>query len=97
MGGTVVGHPDVFPENHGRSSLLSEAAGLTRPLMLVHGLADDHVAVVLMLRFSAVRPATGRSHAVLPWSGSGHPVTREETVSSLLLLERDFLKKSLGR
>ncbi|MFE3905113.1 hypothetical protein ACFXPY_33660 [Streptomyces sp. NPDC059153] len=64
--------------------------------MLVHRLADDHVAVVHMLRFSA-RPATGRSHAVLPWSGSGHPVTREETVSSLLLLKRDFLKKSLGR
>ncbi|MFD9602599.1 alpha/beta hydrolase family protein [Streptomyces sp. NPDC059970] len=92
-----LGHPDVLPENYDRSSLHSEAAGPTRPLMLMHGLADDHVAVVHMLRFSVALPVTGRSRAVLPWSRSGHPVTREETVSSLLLLERGFLKKSLGR
>lgn len=65
--------------------------------MLVHGLADDNVAVAHMLRFSAALLAAGRSHTVLPLSGSGHLVTREETVSNLLLLERDFLKKSLGR
>ncbi|MFG2630475.1 prolyl oligopeptidase family serine peptidase [Streptomyces sp. NPDC048473] len=92
-----LGHPDVLPENYERSSLLSEAAGLTRPLMLVHGLADDNVAVAHMLRFSAALLAAGRSHTVLPLSGAGHLVTQEETVSNLLLLERDFLKKSLGR
>ncbi|MER5363370.1 prolyl oligopeptidase family serine peptidase [Streptomyces sp. NPDC002785] len=92
-----LGHPDVLPENYERSSLLSEAAGLTRPLMLVHGLADDNVAVAHMLRFSAALLAAGRSHTVLPLSGAGHLVTQEETVSNLLLLERDFLEKSLGR
>lgn len=92
-----LGHPDVEPETYERNSLLSEAHRLTRPLMLVHGLADDNVAVAHMLRFSAALLAAGRSHTVLPLSGSGHLVTQEETASNLLLLERDFLVKSLGR
>ncbi|MFE6497527.1 prolyl oligopeptidase family serine peptidase [Streptomyces sp. NPDC057748] len=90
-----LGHPDVLPENYGRNSLLAEAAGLTRPLMLVHGLADDNVAVAHMLRFSAALLAAGRPHTVLPLSGAGHLVTRE-AAGNLLLLERDFLRKSLG-
>ncbi|MFD0343718.1 prolyl oligopeptidase family serine peptidase [Streptomyces sp. NPDC127117] len=90
-----LGHPDVLPDNYERNSLLSEAAGLTRPLMLVHGLADDNVAVAHMLRFSAALLAAGRPHTVLPLSGAGHRVARS-TAGNLLLLERDFLKKSLG-
>ncbi|MER6118549.1 prolyl oligopeptidase family serine peptidase [Streptomyces sp. NPDC001743] len=91
-----LGHPDVQPGNYARNSLLDEAAGLTRPLMLVHGLADDNVAVAHTLRFSAALLAAGRPHTVLPLSGAGHLVGQERTASGLLLLERDFLRKSLG-
>lgn len=91
-----LGHPDVFPENYTRNSLLGEAGALTRPLMLVHGLADDNVAVAHTLRFSAALLAAGRPHTVLPLSGAGHLISQEETASNLLLLERDFLTKSLG-
>ncbi|WP_406448212.1 S9 family peptidase [Streptomyces sp. NBC_00876] len=91
-----LGHPDVLPENYTRNSLLDEAAALTRPLMLVHGLADDNVAVAHTLRLSSALLAAGRPHTVLPLSGAGHMVSQERTVSGLLLLERDFLRKSLG-
>lgn len=91
-----LGHPDVQPENYARNSLLDEAAALTRPLMLVHGLADDNVAVAHTLRLSAALLAAGRPHTVLPLSGAGHLVGQERTASGLLLLERDFLRKSLG-
>lgn len=90
-----LGHPDVRPENYIRNSLLDEAAALTRPLMLVHGLADDNVAVAHTLRLSAALLAAGRPHTVLPLSGAGHLVGQERTASNLLLLERDFLRKSL--
>lgn len=90
-----LGHPDVRPENYIRNSLLDEAAALTRPLMLVHGLADDNVAVAHTLRLSAALLAAGRPHTVLPLSGAGHLVGQEQTASNLLLLERDFLRKSL--
>ncbi|MFJ2420137.1 prolyl oligopeptidase family serine peptidase [Streptomyces brevispora] len=90
-----LGHPDVFPDNYTRNSLLDEAGNLVRPLMLVHGLADDNVAVAHTLCFSAALPAAGRPHTVLPLSGAGHLVG-QEWMASNLLLERDFLRKSLG-
>ncbi|MEU1368463.1 prolyl oligopeptidase family serine peptidase [Streptomyces sp. NPDC005803] len=91
-----LGHPDVLPDNYTRNSLLDEAGTLTRPLMLVHGLADDNVAAAHTLRLSAALLAAGRPHTVLPLSGAGHLVSQERTASNLLLLERDFLRKSLG-
>ncbi|WP_330237943.1 S9 family peptidase [Streptomyces sp. NBC_00525] len=90
-----LGHPDVLPENYARSSLLDEAASLRRPLMLVHGLADDNVAVAHTLRLSAALLAAGRPHTVLPLSGAGHRVG-DRAASGLLRLERDFLRRSLG-
>ncbi|GAA3019864.1 prolyl oligopeptidase family serine peptidase [Streptomyces drozdowiczii] len=91
-----LGHPDVLPENYARNSLLEEAASLTRPLMLVHGLADDNVSVAHTLRLSAALLAAGRPHTVLPLSGAGHLVGSDRTASGLLLLERDFLRQALG-
>ncbi|MFJ3160637.1 S9 family peptidase [Streptomyces kanasensis] len=92
-----LGHPDVEPENYVRSSLLTEAHRLTRPLMLVHGLADDNVVAAHTLRLSAALLAAGRPHTVLPLPGVAHAVTREEVVSNHLRLELDFLTSSLGR
>ncbi|MBT2505792.1 S9 family peptidase [Streptomyces sp. ISL-98] len=91
-----LGHPDVMPENYERCSLVGHAGKLTRPLMLVHGMADDNVAPAHMLRFSAALLAAGRPHTVLPLPGASHLVTQEGVADSLLLLELDFLKKSLG-
>lgn len=73
-----------------RNSLPAEAHRLTQPLMLVHGLADDNVAVAHMLRYSAAPPTAGRPHTVLPLSGSSHLVTQAETAAHLLLLEGTF-------
>ncbi|MFE3327897.1 prolyl oligopeptidase family serine peptidase [Streptomyces sp. NPDC059176] len=91
-----LGHPDLQPHNYERSSLLSHADKLTRPLMLVHGLADDNVAPAHTLRLSAELFAAGRSHRVLLLPGVGHLVTGEGVADTLLQLESDFLKSSLG-
>ncbi|MBO0518082.1 alpha/beta hydrolase family protein, partial [Streptomyces beijiangensis] len=55
-----LGHPDEEPEAYDRSSLLPHAHKLTRPLMLVHGLADENVLPVQTLRLSAARRRAGR-------------------------------------
>ncbi|HET6859776.1 MAG TPA: prolyl oligopeptidase family serine peptidase, partial [Streptomyces sp.] len=91
-----LGHPDVQPENYERSSLLPYAHRLTRPLMLVHGLADDNVFPAHTLRLSQALLAAGRAHTVMPLSGTGHMVAREGVADTFLLLELDFLKKALG-
>ncbi|MFJ5294652.1 prolyl oligopeptidase family serine peptidase [Streptomyces sp. NPDC088348] len=92
-----LGHPDVQPEGYERSSLLPHAHRLSRPLMLVHGLADDNVAPAHTLRLSAALLAAGRPHTVLPLSGTGHLVHGEGVADRLLLLELGFLKEALAR
>ena len=43
-----------------------------RPLMIIHGLADDNVVVAHALRLSSALLAAGRGHEVLPLSGVTH-------------------------
>jgi dipeptidyl-peptidase 4 len=91
-----LGHPDAEPGNYRRCSLLPEAAKLDRPLMLIHGLADDNVIAAHTLRFSAALVAAGRPHTVLPLSGTTHMLAQAEITENVLRLELDFLRRALG-
>ncbi|MFI2214122.1 prolyl oligopeptidase family serine peptidase [Streptomyces sp. NPDC020141] len=91
-----LGHPRVSPEAYRRSSLVPYAHLLTRPLLLVHGVADDNVFFAHTLRLSRALLAADRPHRVLPLSGAGHGVTERSQVSSLLRTEAAFLKESLN-
>ncbi len=90
-----LGHPDFSPENYERSSLLADAPNLSRPLMIIHGLADDNVVVAHSLRLSSALLAAGRPHTVLPLSGVTHMASQEEVAENLLLLQVDFLRSAL--
>jgi dipeptidyl-peptidase 4 len=89
-----LGLPQLNPEGYDRSSTLTVAASLTRPLLLVHGMADDNVVVAHTLRMSAALFAAGRPHQVLPLSGATHMPTG--TDSQLLQHQLAFLTGSLG-
>jgi dipeptidyl-peptidase-4 len=91
-----LGHPLVQPDAYERCSLLPHAHRLSRPLMLVHGLADDNVFPAHTLRLSAALLAAGRPHTVLPLPGAGHHVAGEGVADNLLRLERDFLVQALS-
>jgi dipeptidyl-peptidase 4 len=91
-----LGLPDENPQVYAQSSLLADAPKLTRPLLLIHGLADDNVAVAHTLRLSSALLAAGRPHSVLPLSGVTHMASQEEVAENLLLLQVDFLRTSLG-
>jgi dipeptidyl-peptidase-4 len=91
-----LGHPNFSPQAYERSSLLPDAARLSRPLMIIHGLADDNVVVAHSLRLSSALLAAGRPHTVLPLSGVTHMAAQEEVAENLLLLQVDFLRRSLG-
>lgn len=90
-----LGHPDQNPGAYERSSLPAEAASLQRPLMLIHGLADDNVTVAHTLRLSAALTAAGRPHTVLPLPGATHLASRDAATENILLLEADFLIRAL--
>jgi dipeptidyl-peptidase-4 len=91
-----LGLPQQNPEGYDRSSTMTGAASLTRPLLLVHGMADDNVLVAHTLRMSAALLAAGRPHQVLPLSGATHMPTGASTVSNLLRHQLAFLAESLG-
>ena len=96
-----LGDPAEQPESYAKSSLvtddgLSSPAEPHRPLMIVHGLADDNVVVAHALRLSSALLAAGRPHEVLPLSGVTHMTPQEQVAENLLLLQVDFLKRSLG-
>ncbi|WP_445068606.1 alpha/beta fold hydrolase [Streptomyces sp. SAS_281] len=96
-----LGDPAQSPEVYAYNSLLtdeglSHAAEQVRPMMIIHGLADDNVVVAHTLRLSSALLAAGRPHEVLPLSGVTHMTPQEKVAENLLLLQVDFLKRSLG-
>ncbi|GAA5140027.1 S9 family peptidase [Pseudonocardia adelaidensis] len=91
-----LGRPDTDPQAYERSSLIADAPRLTRPLLLVHGLADDNVVAAHTLRLSSALLAAGRPHSVLPLSGVTHMTPQEVVAENLLLLQVQFLKQALG-
>jgi dipeptidyl-peptidase-4 len=91
-----LGHPDERPDAYAGSSLLEDAHRLERPLMLVHGLADDNVVVAHTLRLSSALLAAGRAHTVLPLSGVTHMTPQEVVAENLLLLQVAFLQDALS-
>jgi dipeptidyl-peptidase-4 len=67
-----LGDPRIDARTYENSSLIADAPGLTRPLMLIHGLRDDNVYPAHTLRLSAALLAAGRPHTVLPLPGGSH-------------------------
>jgi dipeptidyl-peptidase-4 len=90
-----LGHPAAEPENYRRCSLIGDAPNLQRPLLLIHGLADDNVVVAHTLQLSAALMAAGRPHCVLPLSGVTHMTPQEVVAENQLKLELDFLQRAL--
>ena len=91
-----LGHPDEQPEVYDANSLLPLAPGLQRPLMMIHGLADDNVVVAHTLQLSSALLAAGRPHTVLPLSGVTHMASQEVVAENLELLQVAFFARALS-
>jgi dipeptidyl-peptidase-4 len=91
-----LGHPDQYPEHYDVSSLILDAPKLTRPLLLIHGLADDNVYPANTLRLSGALLAAGRPHEVLPLTSATHMVSDEAAAENLLWHQVRFFQRHLG-
>lgn len=85
------------PVVYERNSIIADAPQLDRPLMLIHGFADDNVTIAHSLRLSQALMAAGRKHTFLPLTGITHMTNDETVAENLLILQRDFLAEALGR
>lgn len=87
---------DTSAISYTSTSLLHDAANLTRPLLLIHGLADDNVVAAHTLQLSSALLAAGKYHEVLPLSGVTHMTPQEVVAENLLLHQLQFLRRWLA-
>lgn len=90
-----LGLPQDNPEGYADDCLLTDAPGLARPLLLIHGLADDNVHPSHTLLLSQALTRAGRPHSVLPLPGVTH-MTPGGTNEQVTMAELAFLRASLG-
>ena len=91
-----LGNPVDRADAYDASSLLPLAPDLTRPLLLIHGLADDNVVAAHTLQLSSALLAAGRPHEVLPLAGVTHMTPQENVAENLLLHQLVFLRRALA-
>jgi dipeptidyl-peptidase-4 len=95
-----LGDPREQPDVYQRSSIIDDPRRAVqtqvRPLLIIHGLADDNVFVAHSLRMSSALLAAGYPHSVLPLSGITHMTSQETVAENMLLLQVAFLKQALG-
>ncbi len=91
-----VGNPSVDDTHYRSTSLIEDAHRLERPLLIIHGLADDNVVAAHTLQLSSALLAAGKPHEVLPLSGVTHMTPQEVVAENLLLHQLEFLRRTLA-
>lgn len=92
-----LGLPEKEPAAYKEGSLLTYAADLRRPLLIIHGTADDNVYFRHSLRLANALFRAGKDFEMLPLSGLTHmvpdPVVTERLWSRVVLHFRQHLGK----
>ena len=91
-----LGHPDEHPDAYERTSLLPLASGLCRPLLLIHGLADDNVHPRHALLLSEELLAASRPHEVLMLPRVTHMVWQPPVIAGMLRAQAGFFRRWLS-
>jgi len=91
-----LGNPAHDSQPYITSSLLHDAKNLTRPLLIIHGLADDNVLAAHSLELTTALLHAGKPHEFLPLVGVTHMTPQEVVAENLLLHQLDFLRRSLS-
>ena len=90
-----LGDPNDGPEVYERNSFVADAPNLERPMLLIHGLADDNVFVANTLRLSAALFGAGRHHELVLIPNATHLTRSTAVTENLLRVQLDFLNRSL--
>ncbi|MBU6347420.1 MAG: prolyl oligopeptidase family serine peptidase [Actinomycetales bacterium] len=90
-----LGNPNEVPDVYRNNSLLEMADNLTRPLLLIHGTADDNVVFAHTLQLSSSLLAHKGEHSVLPLSGVTHMTPQEVVAENIALQSVKFFAHHL--
>ena len=82
-----MGLPENNPDGYKKSSVLTYASELSRPLLLIHGITDDNVYFVNSLQLAEALFEAGKPFEFLPMTGT-HMAGAEDPTQNIRLLER---------
>jgi dipeptidyl-peptidase-4 len=91
-----LGQPNQDAEAYREASLLTYAADLKRPLLLIHGTADDNVVFRHSLKLADALFRAGRDFEILPLPGLTHMVPDPGVMQRLHGRIAKHFKKHLG-
>lgn len=92
-----LGLPEQNRAGYDRSSLLGWAPGLARPLLVVHGTADDNVFFSHALKLGDALFRAGRRYELLPVAGATHMIPEPTAVVRRWEATAAFLAEHLAR
>ncbi len=91
-----LGVPPLDSAAYTRSSVLLKASSLSRPLLVIHGTADDNVYFVHSLKLADALNRANRSWEFLPLPGQTHVVSAPEQVRQVYGRALEFFHRELG-
>jgi dipeptidyl-peptidase-4 len=91
-----LGSPDEARDAYDRASVLLAASELRRPLLLIHGTADDNVYFFHGLKLSDALFRAGKAHEFLPLAGATHMVTEPAMVEQEYLRMAEFFRRHVA-
>lgn len=87
---------DTVSAAYRNCSALTYAAGLKRPLLVIHGTADDNVYFLHSMRLAEAFNKAGKFFTMLPLPGSAHGPRDPATVETVWRRHADFFKTAFG-
>lgn len=91
-----IGTPQENPEGYADSSGLTHARKLSKPLLLIHGTADDNVYMTHSLKLAKALLDLGTPFEFVPLAGFTHMVAHPPTVVRVQERTLEFFKRHLG-
>lgn len=91
-----MGTPENNAEGYHASSVFAHLDGLTGPLLLIHGMADDNVTFDNTTRLMAELQARGQPFELMTYPGQRHGIQGEALQLHLMRTRLDFLERHLG-
>lgn len=90
-----MGTPENNPDGYRASSVFAHLDGLTGPLLLVHGMADDNVTFDNTTRLMAELQQRGQMFELMTYPGQRHGIQGEALQVHLMRTRLEFLARHL--
>jgi dipeptidyl-peptidase-4 len=84
--------PQRNPDGYAQASVFTHLDGLTKPLLLLHGMADDNVLFVNSTRLMSELQARGQPFELMTYPGARHGLQKKDALHRFRVTEAFFAR-----